>query len=108
MPSGHVKWFDPKEGRGVIEHANRDHPVVAEDIEEEARVAGANVEFDLERVGSRPNQVQRAVDVRLIEGTRTSKRQNRYGDLVGAKHPDEKRPRRNRPPQDVTSPPRDE
>lgn len=108
MPDGHVKWYDDQAGEGVIEHLGRDHPVRATDIAKEARVPGAPVTFDIVREGGRRDPMRRAVNAQLREGTRVSRRQSRFGDLTGAKRRRDKRPRRNRPPNDATSPPPDE
>lgn len=86
MPAGTVRWFDPKRGEGRIVHANHDYPVDAGELEREARVPRARVRFDVRRDG----EIARAVHARLIRGTRTGRRQGRFGDLVGAAYPDEK------------------
>ncbi|MGH2650137.1 MAG: nuclear transport factor 2 family protein [Actinomycetota bacterium] len=85
MATGVVKWFDPATAEGAIGRRGRELPVRAEDMEPSARVAGARVRFDV----ARERGFERAVDVRLREGTRVSRRQHRFGDLVGAGHPDE-------------------
>lgn len=107
MPRGRVKWYDPDAGEGMIEHGGRDHPVREADIEKKARVPGAPVDFDVEREGSRPDMVERAVSVTLAEGSRVDGNTKRFGDLSGAKRPGDKRPLRNKPPQDAQSPPDD-
>jgi hypothetical protein len=86
MPTGVVKWFDPKTQEGVIRRGRREYPVRGEDMEPIARVAGARVRFSIRRDGG----VGRAVKVWLRRGTRVSPRQHRFGDLVGAGHPNEK------------------
>jgi len=86
MPIGRMKWFDPRTGEGVVEHGTREYPVRARDVQPAARVTGARVRFDVLREG----EVERAVAVRLREGTRVSNRQRRFGDLVGAARPEEK------------------
>jgi len=85
VATGVVKWFDPATAEGTIGKGSRELPVRAEDMEPSARVAGARVRFDV----ARERGSERAVDVRLREGTRVSRRQHRFGDLVGTGHPDE-------------------
>jgi len=85
VPTGIVKWFDPATGDGMIGKDGRELPVRAKDMEPSARVAGARVRFDI----ARERGFERAVDVRLREGTRVSRRQHRFGDLAGTGHPDE-------------------
>ncbi|HXF72565.1 MAG TPA: nuclear transport factor 2 family protein [Actinomycetota bacterium] len=86
MPSGRMKWFDPRTGEGVVEHGTREYPTRAHDVAPPARITGAPVRFDVVREGG----VERAVGVRLREGTRASNRQRRFDDLVGAARPEEK------------------
>ncbi len=86
MPSGNVKWFDPKTDEGRVESGTREYVVRGEDMEPRSRVPGARIHFDVKRQGG----IVRATEVRLREGTRVSSRQGRFGDLVGAAHPDEK------------------
>lgn len=78
----------------------REFAVRSDDMEPRARVAGARVRFD--RV--RDDGADRAVRVRMRTGTRTSRRQRRFGDLTGSHHPPDKgyapsrdRPRESRP-----------
>jgi ribosome-associated translation inhibitor RaiA len=56
------------------------------EVESAARVPGARVSFTLRRAGGEET-VHR---VRLRRGTRTNKRQRRFGDLVGARRPGSK------------------
>lgn len=86
MPSGNVKWFDPKTDEGRVESGTRQYVVPGEEMEPRSRVPGARIHFDMRREG----RIVRATEVRLREGTRVSSRQGRFGDLVGAAHPDEK------------------
>lgn len=86
MPDGRVEWFDPHAGEARISHSGREYPARADDMEPAARVAGARVHFDI----ARDDGVERAVGVRILEGTRTGKRQRRFGDLAGAHHPPDK------------------
>lgn len=86
MPDGRVKWFDPSSGRGVVEHSGREYAVSDADIDNQARVAGAPVHFDIQHSGA--GDV--AVNVTMREGTRTSQHTSRYGDQAGAHHPPDK------------------
>jgi cold shock CspA family protein len=86
MTTGFVKWFDDKTGEGRIVASGREYPVRREDLERSARVPKARVRFDIRRLRG----VAHAVRGRLIPGTRTSPKQGRFGDLVGASHPNEK------------------
>jgi cold shock CspA family protein len=86
MPSGRVKWFDAATGEGRILSSGHEYPTRLKDCERAARVTGARVHFDLKR----DEGAHRAVRVRLQQGTRTSRSQNRFGDLVGAHHPQSK------------------
>lgn len=86
MPKGHVKWFDVKNGSGVVEHNGREYAVQSSEIDDRARVAGAPVHFDIQR----SERGDEATDVTLREGTRTSPQTHRYGDQTGAHHPSDK------------------
>jgi cold shock CspA family protein len=88
MPEGLIKWFDPRSGEAEIARGGRLYSVHAGDIESTARRTGARVHFDIRR---EPDG-ERAVDVRLREGTRVSKRQHNFGTLVGARSFDAKGP----------------
>lgn len=83
---GTVGWFDPKSGGGRIVGSGGRYSVRALDLERAARVPRTRVRFDIRREGG----LVRAVRARLLDGTRVSPRQGRFGDLVGAAHPDEK------------------
>lgn len=86
MPSGRMIWFDRRAGDGMLEHLGHLYAVRWEDVEPRARTAGARVHFDRIREGG----AVRAVNVRLTPGRRSTRRQHRFGDLVGAHRPDEK------------------
>lgn len=84
MPDGLLQWYDARLGEGRVVRGGRQYPVRAEDMEPHARVPGARVHFDVKR----DQGVSVAVDVRLREGTRVSRRQRRFGDMAGARRPD--------------------
>ncbi|HSJ46286.1 MAG TPA: nuclear transport factor 2 family protein [Euzebyales bacterium] len=86
MPNGVMLWFDAGSGDGRIEASGRQYPAHEYDVEPRARTAGARVHFDVERVKGVPV----AVRVTAVPGTRTTTRQRRYGDLTGARRPDDK------------------
>lgn len=86
MPNGVMLWFDAGSGDGRIEASGRQYAVHERDVEARARTAGARVHFDIERVEG----VAVAVRVTAVPGTRTTSRQRRYGDLTGARRPDDK------------------
>lgn len=89
MPVGRLSWFDPSSGEGRIVASGREYPVEAADIAPRARTVGGRVHFDIERRGG----VRMAVAVRPVEGTRSDRRQRRFGDLSGTgKPPDKGRP----------------
>ncbi len=88
MPDGVMKWFDPSTGEAEITRGGRLFPARSSDIESVARRAGARVHFDVRRVDG----VDRAVGVRLREGTRVSHHHRRFGTLVGARWIDTKGP----------------
>jgi hypothetical protein len=106
MPRGTVKWFDPRTREARIVHAGREYPARADDIETAARMAGVHVDFDI----SRDAAVDRAVNVTIAPGTRTSHLQHRHGDLVGAHDPRAagaaplSRSQRDRPEHDTQTP----
>lgn len=86
MPTGAMVWFDERSGEGRISASGRQYPAWNADVEPRARRAGARVHFDVARVDGVPV----AVRVTAVEGTRTSTRQARAGDLTGAARPDAK------------------
>jgi hypothetical protein len=86
MPKGTLLWFDDQTGAGLIRRDGREYPVRSDDIETSARVPNAPVRFDIVR----HQGVRWAENVTLRRGSRVSARQHRFGDLVGAHHPDEK------------------
>ncbi len=83
MPAGRVKRID--EQRDVVYIVRRGRTLAAplDQVEPKARVPNARVEFRLVR----DHGDESAADVRLRRGTRTSRRQRRFGDLTGARRP---------------------
>lgn len=84
MPKGTIIWYDEHSGDARIEHLGREYASHTAEIEPDARVPGAPVHFDVERVGD----LERAVHVVLVPGLRTSVHQHRRGELTHAR-PDE-------------------
>lgn len=76
MPTGTVSFYDDNIGRGRIEDSSGNYSVRADDMTPDARTQGARVEFDIQR--DEPHD--RAVNVRLREGTRNNPSQRRFGD----------------------------
>ncbi|MDP8971295.1 MAG: hypothetical protein M3N52_12535 [Actinomycetota bacterium] len=76
MPTGIVSFYDDNIGRGRIEDSSGNYSVQAEDMTPDARTQGARVDFDIQR--DEPHD--RAVNVRLREGTRNNPSQRRFGD----------------------------
>ncbi len=86
MPDGVIQWFDPTTGEAAIVRGGRVFSATTAEVESTARHAGAHVHFDIRR----DRGAERAVDVTLRPGTRTSHHHRRYGTLVGARRPDTK------------------
>ncbi|MGZ4209836.1 MAG: hypothetical protein ACXVQX_04510 [Actinomycetota bacterium] len=86
MPTGTVKWIDPRTGDGCIRHLGQDYPVRIEEVEPVARVPRARVHFDVRR----DHGVRHATNVTLQVGKRVSNRRHGFGNLVGAARPDAK------------------
>lgn len=76
MPDGTVEYYDPSIGRGRIEDSTGKYAVREEDMAPDARSEGARVTYDVER----DDPHDRAVNVRLITGTRNAPKQRRFGD----------------------------
>ena len=83
MPDGLLQRIDPTTGRAIIVRRGREYSADVGDVDSKARVPGARVHFDI----SREAGVDRASNVRLSAGTRTNRRQRRFGDLTGARRP---------------------
>ncbi|HEX6419685.1 MAG TPA: sigma 54 modulation/S30EA ribosomal C-terminal domain-containing protein [Acidimicrobiales bacterium] len=84
MPDGLLQWYDGRRGEGRVVRGGRRYAVRAEDMEPRARVPGARVHFDVKR----QDGTAVAANVTLRAGTRVSRRQRRFGDMVGARRPD--------------------
>lgn len=84
MPDGLLQWYDAGSGEGRIVRGGREYPVHAGEMEPHARVPGARVHFDVDR----REGVEVATNVALRSGTRVSRRQRRFGEMVGARRPD--------------------
>lgn len=84
MPDGQLQWYDASRGEGRIVRGGREYPVHVDEMEPRARVPGARVHFDV----TRREGVDVAANVTLRPGTRVSRRQRRFGDMVGARRPD--------------------
>jgi hypothetical protein len=76
MPAGRIIWCDERSGDARIEHLGREYSTHVLDIEPDARVAGAPVHFDI----ARARGAERAVNVVLVPGLRTSVHQHRRGE----------------------------
>jgi hypothetical protein len=76
MADGRLVFYDENIGRGRIEDSSGKYTVREEDMASDAQVEGAFVEFDIER----DSPHDRAINVRLREGTRNHHEQHRFGD----------------------------
>jgi hypothetical protein len=74
--NGRVVFYSDNIGRGRIESPSGKFVVNAEDMAPNARVEGARVQFDVRH--EEPHK--RAVNVRLLPGTRNDPKQRRFGD----------------------------
>ncbi|MFT7476625.1 MAG: ribosome-associated translation inhibitor RaiA, partial [Verrucomicrobiales bacterium] len=83
MPDGHLQRADESKNEAIIIRKGRRFVAAMQEVERAACVVGARVHFDIDR----RDGVDRATNVRLVSGTRTNKRQRRFGDLTGAKLP---------------------
>lgn len=83
MPNGRVQRIDQDRGTAYIARQGRLYPAPLSELETKARVPGARVLFSVIRSSGEES----ASDVKLRAGTRTGRRQRRFGDLTGAKHP---------------------
>jgi hypothetical protein len=76
MADGKLVFYDPNIGRGRIEDSSGKYTVHQDDMANDAKVEGAFVSFDVQR--DEPHD--RAINVRLREGTRNHPDQRRFGD----------------------------
>lgn len=83
MPDGRLQRIDHAKNEAHIVRRGREFLASISEVESHARVPGARVHFDIDR----DNGIDRAANVRLAVGTRTNRRQRRFGDLAGAKQP---------------------
>lgn len=83
MPDGRVQRIDTDHQVAYVIRRGRTFAADLADVETRARVPNARVRFDLVR----RQGTERATNVRLRAGTRTSRRQRRFGDLTGARRP---------------------
>ncbi len=83
MPTGHVQRIDQERETVYLVRGSKTYAAPLAEVESRARVPSARVLFDVVR----EHGIESAADVRLRSGTRTSRRQRRFGDLTGAKGP---------------------
>lgn len=76
MPEGQLIRYQENIGTGHIETKSGRYQVAAGDVAPDARVEGAFVTFDTVR----DEPFDRAINVRLREGTRNAPNQRRFGD----------------------------
>ncbi len=86
MPAGRVKRIDEKRKVAYLVRRGRTIAAPLSEVDPKARVPNARVEFRLVR----HHGEESAAEVRLRSGTRTSRRQRRFGDLTGARRPGSK------------------
>lgn len=83
MPTGRVMRIDAERGCVYVTRGGRVYEAPLSEVETPARIPGARVQYKLRRVKG----VESAEQVELRSGTRTNKRQRRFGDLTGARAP---------------------
>ncbi len=83
MPTGRVLRIDDDRRVVYLTRNGRTFAAPFAEVEPHARVPSARVEFRLVR----RHGEEAASDVRLRSGTRTNRRQRRFGDLTGARRP---------------------
>ncbi len=83
MPDGKVMRIDDDRGLAWIVRRGRTYEASLPEVETAARIPNARVRFKLRRSGG----MERAEQITLRSGTRTSKRQRRFGDLTGSHQP---------------------
>jgi hypothetical protein len=77
MPDGVVRWFDAKSGKGRIGHVEREYVVLEADIEPEARVSQARVQFDAGREAAARGQRVPVRGTPVVRGARQVRRSGR-------------------------------
>jgi ribosome-associated translation inhibitor RaiA len=83
MPDGHLQRIDERKNEAIVVRNGRRFVAAIGQVDTAARVPGARVHFDIDH----SDGIDAASNVRLASGTRTNKRQRRFGDLTGAKLP---------------------
>ncbi|MCP4222128.1 MAG: hypothetical protein GY773_02140 [Actinomycetia bacterium] len=83
MPNGRLIRIDHDRGCAYLTRGGRSYEASLSEVESAARVPGARVRYKLRRSDGE----ERAEQVVLRRGTRTNKRQRRFGDLSGARRP---------------------
>ncbi|MGI9614986.1 MAG: ribosome hibernation promotion factor [Acidimicrobiales bacterium] len=83
MPNGRIMRIDEERECAYVVRRGRSYEAALGDVEPAARVPGARVRYRLRRADG----IERADQVELRLGTRTNKRQRRFGDLTGANRP---------------------
>lgn len=86
MPDGRVMRIDADRDCVYVIRRGRSYEAPLAEVETAARVPSARVRFNLRR----SNGVESAENVTLRAGTRTNRRQRRFGDLTGARSPGSK------------------
>ena len=79
MPYGTVTQLNSSTGHGRIDTDSGWYTVEVDDMEPKARAEKAKVDFDVQR----DEPFDRAVNVRLREGTHNAPTQRRFGDSGG-------------------------
>jgi len=83
VPDGRLQRIDEAREVAYIVRRGRTYSAPLSEVDGKARVPTARVSFDVVRRGGS----ETATNVRLRTGTRTSRRQRRFGDLTGARRP---------------------
>lgn len=83
MPNGRVMRIDEERQCAYVVRSGRSYEAPLSEVERAARVPGARVRYRLRR----SDGIEQAEQVTLRTGTRTNKRQRRFGDLTGARQP---------------------
>lgn len=83
MPAGQLQRIDTERQTAYIVRSGKTYVAPLSEVETSARVPSARVRFDLVR----RHGTESAAGVRLLAGTRSNRRQRRFGDLTGAARP---------------------